>query len=149
MALPHSHKRNTHIPRQTENDHTLRFTRSRHSGATRRRHILQRRQRRRTHSGCNPDTATQTTHGLQHEILRGYKLRRDVSNIRHKHRIIEDIVPHSNKEDRRIFELSDNLSIDDILDKLVSINPAILDQYPVLLREYNKDGSKKVLPKLS
>ena len=52
-------------------------------------------------------------------------------------------------EDRRIFELSDNLSIDDILDKLVSINPAILDQYPVLLREYNKDGSKKVLPKLS
>lgn len=46
-------------------------------------------------------------------------------------------------EDRRLFELSDNLTIDEILDKLVSINPGILEQYPVLLREYNKDGSKK------
>lgn len=47
-------------------------------------------------------------------------------------------------EDRRLFELSGNLTVDEILDKLVSINPGILDQYPVLLREYNKDGSKKV-----
>lgn len=52
-------------------------------------------------------------------------------------------------EDRRLFELSDNLTVDEILDKLVSINPGILDQYPVLLREYNKDGSKKVLQTLS
>jgi hypothetical protein len=48
-----------------------------------------------------------------------------------------------------LFELSDKLSVDEILEKVISINPGILEQYPLLNREFNKDGSRKNKPVLS
>ena len=48
-----------------------------------------------------------------------------------------------------LFELSDKLSVDEILEKVISINPGILEQYPLLSREFNKDGSRKNKPVLS
>lgn len=41
-----------------------------------------------------------------------------------------------------IFELSEELNLDEVLEKIVTINPDIIKQYPGLKREYNLDGSK-------
>lgn len=47
--------------------------------------------------------------------------------------------------DKEIFELSDKVSINDAIDKLVLICPSIIKKYPLLQREYNLDGSRKVV----
>lgn len=52
-------------------------------------------------------------------------------------------------EEKHLFELSDELSIDEILSKIISINPDILKEYPYLSREFNLDGTKKVGPVLT
>ena len=49
-----------------------------------------------------------------------------------------------NYDDRKIFELSDKVSLNDAIDKLVLVCPRIISDYPLLQREYNLDGSKKV-----
>lgn len=49
------------------------------------------------------------------------------------------------KEEKKIvFELSQGITIDEALEKLLSINPSIIEKYSVLKREYNEDGSKKI-----
>ena len=45
--------------------------------------------------------------------------------------------------DKKIFELSKEINIDNVLEKLILINPSIIDLYPLLQKEYNKDGTKK------
>ena len=45
--------------------------------------------------------------------------------------------------DKKIFELGKEVNIDNVLEKLILINPSIIDLYPLLEKEYNKDGTKK------
>lgn len=45
---------------------------------------------------------------------------------------------------KRIFELSDNVGVDEVLSKLISINPDIINKFKLLSGEYNVDGTKKV-----
>lgn len=45
--------------------------------------------------------------------------------------------------DKKIFELSSRYSVDEILSKMISINPSILDKYPLLKKGFNIDGSIK------
>ena len=46
-------------------------------------------------------------------------------------------------EERKIFELSNKVSVDEAFDKLVSINPSIIKNDKILIQEYNLDGTKK------
>ena len=46
-------------------------------------------------------------------------------------------------EDKEIFELSDKVTVDEAIEKLVLICPSIVSNYPLLEREYNLDGSRK------
>lgn len=43
---------------------------------------------------------------------------------------------------KKVFELSNKVDINLLFDKLVSLFPSILEDYPILNREYNKDGSR-------
>ena len=45
--------------------------------------------------------------------------------------------------DKKTFELSKKKSMDEIMEKLISINPDIMEEYKQLGLEYNKDGTKK------
>lgn len=45
--------------------------------------------------------------------------------------------------DKKIFELGKEINIDIVLEKLILINPSIIAKYPLLEKEYNKDGTKK------
>ena len=45
--------------------------------------------------------------------------------------------------DKKIFELSSVVSVDEALDKMISICPSIVKDNPLLLLEYELDGSKK------
>ncbi len=48
---------------------------------------------------------------------------------------------NSNDEElKTIFELSDKVSVDDALDKIISINPSIIEKHILLKREYNEKG---------
>ena len=53
------------------------------------------------------------------------------------------------KEEQRIIhkksvlELSESLTVDEALEKIIAVNPKLLDKYPGLLREYEQDGTKK------
>ena len=55
------------------------------------------------------------------------------------------VLYEKNREEdiKKIFELSDDITIEEVMDKLISINPNIIEQYGALKREYNLDGSKK------
>lgn len=46
-------------------------------------------------------------------------------------------------EKRKIFELSNKVSVDEAFDKLVSINPSIIKNDKILIQEYDLDGTKK------
>ena len=46
-------------------------------------------------------------------------------------------------EERKIFELSNKVTVDEAFDKLVSINPSIIKKDKILIQEYNLDGTKK------
>ena len=41
-----------------------------------------------------------------------------------------------------LFELSDKISVDDALEKIVSINPSIVKEYTLLKREYDQNGHR-------
>jgi len=43
----------------------------------------------------------------------------------------------------KIFELSNKISTNDAIDKLVMISPSIVSNYSLLKREYDLDGNKK------
>lgn len=45
--------------------------------------------------------------------------------------------------DKKIFELSDEISIDEALEKMIVICPSIVKKNPILLREYDENGIKK------
>lgn len=53
------------------------------------------------------------------------------------------------KEEQRIIhkksvlELSDDVTIDEALEKIIAVNPKLLEKYPGLQREYELDGTKK------
>ena len=44
--------------------------------------------------------------------------------------------------EKKIFELSDKISVDTALEKIISINPTLIEQYPFLKREYDLNGNK-------
>ena len=53
------------------------------------------------------------------------------------------------KEEQRIIhkksvlELSEDVTIDEALEKIIAVNPKLLEKYPGLQREYELDGTKK------
>lgn len=53
------------------------------------------------------------------------------------------------KEEQRIIhkksvlELSESLTVDEALEKIIAVNPKLLEKYPGLQREYEQDGTKK------
>lgn len=53
------------------------------------------------------------------------------------------------KEEQRIIhkksvlELSDDVTVDEALEKIIAVNPKLLEKYPGLQREYELDGTKK------
>ena len=46
-------------------------------------------------------------------------------------------------EDKKIFELSKRVSIDEALEKIIAVNPCFVTIFPILQREYTLDGCKK------
>ena len=50
---------------------------------------------------------------------------------------------YQNGKNNIIFELSDKVTVDEAIEKLVLICPSIVSNYPLLEREYNLDGSRK------
>ena len=46
-------------------------------------------------------------------------------------------------DEKRIFELSENHTVDEILSKLISINSSVMENHPSLRKGFNEDGSKK------
>ena len=47
-------------------------------------------------------------------------------------------------EERKVFELSNKVTVEEAFDKLVSINPSIINGDKILIQEYDLDGTKKV-----
>lgn len=46
-------------------------------------------------------------------------------------------------EERKVFELSNKITVEEAFDKLVLINPSIIKDDEILMQEYNLDGTKK------
>ena len=44
---------------------------------------------------------------------------------------------------KSVLELADDVTIDEALEKIIAVNPKLLEKYPGLQREYEQDGTKK------
>ncbi|MDY5873378.1 MAG: hypothetical protein SPK36_01080 [Bacilli bacterium] len=44
---------------------------------------------------------------------------------------------------KNVLELADDLTVDEALEKIIAVNPKLLEKYPGLQREYELDGTKK------
>ena len=48
-------------------------------------------------------------------------------------------------DDKVLFELSKKVDFDELFDRFILLNPALVKKYPLLQREYNMDGTKKTI----
>ena len=44
---------------------------------------------------------------------------------------------------KNVLELADDVTVDEALEKIIAVNPKLLEKYPGLQREYELDGTKK------
>ena len=44
---------------------------------------------------------------------------------------------------KSVLELADDVTVDEALEKIIAVNPKLLEKYPGLQREYEQDGTKK------